>query len=136
MADERIHREIKRNDGFLMILAAGLFLLLVALLVISGNIPVEVLLVYLVASILAFVLYMADKSAAQRGAWRIQENTLHTFSLFGGWPGAMIAQQILRHKSRKQEFRFVFWITVVVNVGFFAWLLTEPGSATLRSLLG
>ena len=45
--------------------------------------------------------------------------TLHGLSLIGGWPGALIAQQVLRHKSRKEEFRFVFWLTVVINVGVF-----------------
>jgi uncharacterized membrane protein YsdA (DUF1294 family) len=33
-----------------------------------------------------------------------------------GWPGALLAQQWLRHKSAKQEFRAVFWVTVVLNV--------------------
>ena len=98
--------------------------------------PVQILLVYWVASAVTFVGYAMDKSAAQRGAWRTPESTLHGLALVGGWPGAMIAQQTLRHKSRKEEFRFVFWMTVVVNVGFFVWLWTESGSTLLRSLLG
>jgi len=49
-----------------------------------------------------------SKSAARKGAWRTQESTLHLLSLVGGWPGALVAQQKLRHKSKKQSFRFVF----------------------------
>jgi len=42
---------------------------------------------------------------------------------------------VLRHKSKKEEFRFVFWLTVVVNIGVFIWFFTDTGSAVLRGLL-
>jgi heme/copper-type cytochrome/quinol oxidase subunit 3 len=45
-------------------------------------------------------------------------------SLVGGWPGALVAQQKLRHKSQKQSFRIVFWITVLLNCAAFSWLFT------------
>ena len=135
-ADEKIPREIKRNDGLLMILAATLFLVVVALLVLVGKTPVQVLLVYLAASAVTFAVYAMDKSAAQRGAWRAPESTLHVLSLAGGWPGALIAQQTLRHKSGKEVFRIIFWLTVAINVGVFVWLLTASGSAWLHSLVG
>ena len=76
-----------------------------------------------------------DKSAARSGGWRTQESTLHGLSLIGGWPGALIAQQVLRHKSRKEEFRFVFWLTVVINVCVLGWLFTDSGRAVLEGLL-
>jgi uncharacterized membrane protein YsdA (DUF1294 family) len=38
-------------------------------------------------------------------------------ALLCGWPGALLAQQVLRHKSAKGEFRAVFWVTVVLNTG-------------------
>ncbi|GAA4031011.1 hypothetical protein GCM10022212_31900 [Actimicrobium antarcticum] len=41
---------------------------------------------------------------------------MHLLALSGGWPGALIAQQIFRHKTVKEEFRQVFWITVAANV--------------------
>ncbi|MFC1795823.1 DUF1294 domain-containing protein [Pseudomonadota bacterium] len=135
-ADEKVPREIKRYGGLLIILAATLFLVVVALLVLVGKTPVQVLLVYLAASALTFIVYALDKSAAQRGAWRTPESTLHVLSMAGGWPGALVAQQTLRHKSSKQSFRYVFWLTAIVNVGVFVWLLTASGSALLHSLVG
>jgi uncharacterized membrane protein YsdA (DUF1294 family)/cold shock CspA family protein len=76
---------------------------------------------YLVVSAVAFLAYAADKSAARRQAWRTPESTLHLLALAGGWPGALLAQQLLRHKSTKAEFRTVFWATVVLNsLGFVA----------------
>jgi uncharacterized membrane protein YsdA (DUF1294 family) len=80
-------------------------------------------------------MYALDKSAAKNGAWRTQESTLHLLSLAGGWPGALIAQQKLRHKSKKQTFRAVFWVTVLLNCGAFAWLFTPNGSATIQSFI-
>lgn len=81
-----------------------------------------VLLAYLGLSLLAFLAYALDKSAAVSRRWRIPEQTLHMFSLAGGWPGALLAQQFLRHKTSKRSFVHAFWFTVLVNVGaFVAW---------------
>ena len=74
-----------------------------------------ILFLYIAASVAAFVAYGLDKSAAQRGRWRTRESTLHVLSLIGGWPGALVAQRVFRHKSRKHSFRAAFYLTVVVN---------------------
>jgi uncharacterized membrane protein YsdA (DUF1294 family) len=71
---------------------------------------------YLAMSVLAFVFYALDKSAARRGARRTPERTLHGLALLGGWPGAWLAQRVLRHKSAKASFQAVFWLTVVLNL--------------------
>jgi uncharacterized membrane protein YsdA (DUF1294 family) len=90
-------------------------------------IPINVVFVYLGASIVTYIAYVFDKSKAQRGAWRTPESTLHFFALIGGWPGAAIAQQTLRHKSQKRDFRIVFWLTVIVNFSVLAWLTSANG---------
>lgn len=78
--------------------------------------------VYIGLSLLAFLAYAVDKSAAIKGRWRTPEKTLHLLSVAGGWPGALLAQQLLRHKCSKPSFVAVFWITVATNiVGFVAW---------------
>ena len=71
---------------------------------------------YGAASLVAFAAYGIDKSAARRGAARISEQTLLLLGLVGGWPGALVAQQLFRHKTRKRSFRRAFWGTVGVNV--------------------
>lgn len=86
-------------------------------------------------SLVTYALYAMDKSAAQHNQWRIQESTLHLFALLGGWPGALIAQDRLRHKSVKAQFRFVFWITVVLNLVALAWLLQSGKAEALNALL-
>jgi len=82
---------------------------------------------YLLLSILTFVLYAADKRAAQANRWRTPENTLLLVGLVGGWPGAAVAQQVLRHKTKKLSFRTRFWSTVILNVIAFvllAWYIS------------
>jgi uncharacterized membrane protein YsdA (DUF1294 family) len=55
--------------------------------------------------------------------------------LAGGWPGALIAQQALRHKSKKMSFRVVLCATVILNSAAFVWLHTESGRAFLETVL-
>ena len=117
-------------------IASGVFIALVALAAYSRKIPPLVLWVYLGASLLTFVVYAFDKLAAKDGAWRTPEKTLHWLSVIGGWPGALIAQQSLRHKSKKQSFRLGFWVTVVVNLGIFAWMFTPEGAEMVRAWAG
>jgi uncharacterized membrane protein YsdA (DUF1294 family) len=77
---------------------------------------------YIGLSIVTFHIYAVDKTAAKNKRWRTPENTLHLLSLAGGWPGALLAQQLMRHKSAKSSFVEIFWITVAVNMaGFVAW---------------
>ena len=135
MAGEQMPNKIKRNDSFLLIAGAALFLVIVGLSVLAANIPPLILAIYMIMSLLTFAIYADDKSAAQKGTWRTQESILHFLSLAGGWPGALIAQQTLRHKSKKESFRFVFWLTVFLNCGVFAWLFTPSGAAFLGDIL-
>ena len=101
----------------------------------AGYIPIHILFLYWVGSFLTFIIYAKDKSAAQNGRWRTSENTLHLLALIGGWPGASIAQQKLRHKSKKQSFRVVFWCTVLLNCCALLWILTPNGEAMIQPYL-
>jgi uncharacterized membrane protein YsdA (DUF1294 family)/cold shock CspA family protein len=95
-------------------------------LVMTAQLAGWVLLVPIVMSVVTYVLYVMDKKAAKQGTWRVQESTLHITSALGGWCGALIAQQQLRHKTIKPEFRQVFWVTVTLN-----WMLVI-GLATIN----
>lgn len=118
-----------------MIAGAIVFLLGVALVVVATRIPAVVFGGYLLLSLATFVAYAIDKSAARKRTRRIPENALNLLSLLGGWPGAIIAQQTLRHKTRKQPFRAIFWLTVVLNCAVFIGLIYPDGIGLLRALL-
>ena len=77
---------------------------------------------YGVMSLITVAAYGADKTLARRGARRIRERTLHLLELTGGWPGALVAQQLFRHKRRKPSFFLVTWLIVAAHVGAWIWV--------------
>lgn len=83
-----------------------------------------------VMSVTTYVLFTIDKRRAQSGAWRIPESTLHLCELFGGWPGAVLAQHYARHKSAKLSYRCVLWLIIAAhNYVAIDWLLGWRGAA-------
>jgi uncharacterized membrane protein YsdA (DUF1294 family)/cold shock CspA family protein len=96
--------------------------------------PTIIFQLYIAISLITFIVYALDKSAAQKGNWRTQERTLHLLALAGGWPGALIAQQKLRHKSKKESFRSTYKATVFINCCVFAWSLTTKGAAVVHPI--
>lgn len=132
---ERTKPKYVSRPGKTQLCIAALFLVFLATTTLIGKLPVPVLGLYLGASAVAYVAYLLDKSAARTDQWRTKERTLHLFGLVGGWPGALFAQSILRHKSKKQSFQVIFWATVVLNCTALGWVFTPSGSKSLRMLL-
>ena len=97
-----------------VVLVAFVAGLTIAILVFDA--PIWFAIVYGVMSVIAFAVYGFDKSAAKRTARRVPESTLLTLGLVCGWSGALVAQQLFRHKTRKRSFRRLFWLSVIVNV--------------------
>lgn len=111
------------------------FFFVIGGLVFIKKLPILIFYIYLAMSILLFLMYAKDKSAAQKGKWRTPESTLHLFSLMGGWPGATIAQSKLRHKSKKLSFRAYYWLTVIINCCVLGWLSTTQEGQSLLEIL-
>nr|WP_229258489.1 DUF1294 domain-containing protein [Duganella rivi] len=79
---------------------------------------------YGAASIACFVAYAIDKSAARQQRRRIPERTLLLLGLCCGWPGGLLAQQTLRHKTVKTSFQLAYWASVAANLAAVWWLCT------------
>lgn len=75
-------------------------------------------------SLVTFGVYGWDKYRAQKELWRITEATLHFLELCGGWPGALVAQRLFRHKNRKIPFQVVFWFITVAHLAFWVWIIS------------
>lgn len=76
---------------------------------------------YAAMSVVTFVAYVSDKRAARTGRSRIPETTLHALELCGGWPGAFVAQRLIRHKNAKRSYQIVYWMVVALHAG--AWVV-------------
>lgn len=100
------------------------FALLVAITHLAWPLPRAVWAFYMAMSMATFIIYALDKRAARLGQWRVAEGTLHGLALACGWPGALLAQQVLRHKSAKASFRRIFWLSVMLNILGFVLLFT------------
>jgi uncharacterized membrane protein YsdA (DUF1294 family)/cold shock CspA family protein len=109
------------------LMAALFFLVAVAGGVALGIYSSLVLWLYLGMSALTFCFYFIDKEAAQNGRQRTPESRLHLLALAGGWPGALYAQQLLRHKSSKESFRAVYRVTVGLNLAGLGYLASDYG---------
>nr|WP_211286793.1 DUF1294 domain-containing protein [Paraferrimonas sedimenticola] len=99
-----------------------------------SRLPIAILGFYLLVSLVTFLSYGLDKRAAKKGKRRTPERRLHLLALAGGWPGAWLAQKYYRHKTQKTEFRFMFWLTVLFNLGALMWMQTADGQRLFVSL--
>ena len=107
-----------------MQIACVTYIVIIALMTISGVLNSMVLLFISIINALTYWMYAQDKEAAQSGNRRVPENTLHTLAFLGGWPAAWLAQQRLRHKTQKQPFRKIYFCTIVFNILLIGWLIS------------
>ncbi|MDQ0323632.1 uncharacterized membrane protein YsdA (DUF1294 family) [Pararhizobium capsulatum DSM 1112] len=88
--------------------------------------PFTLLLIYLLVNVVVYCVYWWDKQAAIEGAWRVRESTLLWLAIAGGSLGALTAQQVLRHKTRKEPFRSILMTIGVLHVGLGIVWITAP----------
>jgi uncharacterized membrane protein YsdA (DUF1294 family) len=88
--------------------------------------------IYPLMSLMAFGLYGHDKKQARTQGQRTPEKLLHGAELLGGWPGALVAQQVFRHKTRKFSYQLVFWLIVLLHELFWIDRLVLGGDFLTR----
>ena len=134
-SNSRTHRPTASRPAFHPWILMLLFFSALWVLYTKGYIELHLLAWYPPISLLAFIAYWRDKRAAQRQEWRTSESSLQLFALLGGWPGALLAQRLLRHKISKPEFMMIFWVNVFLHCVLLGGLLfTQQGQHLLNSL--
>ena len=132
---ERDPKQVDHIFDFVYIALAGLFFLCIGLFVYQRKLNPVIALVYLFVSFITFFLYWHDKNKAKNDRWRTPEKTLHLCSLAGGWPGALIAQRTLHHKSRKRSFQMIFATTILFNLVFVALYTTYLSDSKANNIV-
>ena len=82
-------------------------------------------LLYLINSVITFILYAYDKTEAGQNKIRVPEALLHVSEALGGWPGGLIARPVLHHKTnwqKKTGFKIINWLIIFVHLGFWLWV--------------
>jgi uncharacterized membrane protein YsdA (DUF1294 family)/cold shock CspA family protein len=110
---------------------AALFLIAITAGCLTSQFPASLALIYAIMSAVAFRMYGQDKAAANDDRWRTPESKLQFVGLFGGWPGALFAQEAFRHKVSKSEFQILFWFAVTLNCAGLTWLLSSGHMETI-----
>ena len=74
---------------------------------------------------ISFCAFGWDKALAQRNQSRIPERTLLALALFGGALGALLGQQVFRHKTQKQPFRTLLWLCAATNIAVAVYIVSS-----------
>lgn len=93
---EKLIKKQSRSPSKFSVYLALTFIAVLLVIVSVSNAPIELAYIYIGLSVFTFFSYSLDKYKAQKGSWRTPESTLHVLALFGGWPGAALAQQVIR----------------------------------------
>jgi uncharacterized membrane protein YsdA (DUF1294 family) len=94
-----------------------------------ADVPMAAWLYLLTISLITFCFYGIDKYRSMHHHRRIPESTLHVLALIGGTLGALIGQQVFRHKTKKLTFRLVFILIAISQACFiFWWVLHKSGT--------
>lgn len=132
--EKPIQPKAKKNNrkAFLFVLV---FFVVLTLLTLSAKLPITILWLYSVVSVISFFAYAFDKSSAEKNRWRTPEKTLHILAFIGGWPGALLAQRLFRHKSNKKPFLITFWLITLINCLLLAWFYVVYHNHNLPNFL-
>lgn len=84
---------------------------------------ISMLVIGCLTSVVSAGLYWWDKRAAGKERRRVSERTLLLWGLLGGWPGSLWARRQFRHKTQKQPFGLLLWLSVIVNLAIWGGLI-------------
>lgn len=76
---------------------------------------------YWILSLLTMFLYGLDKANAAMRKWRVPELYFHLLELLGGWPGALVAQNDFRHKTRQSAYLWI--LRGIIAIHLMAWII-------------
>ena len=76
----------------------------------------NIILYIIIINLIGFLAMLIDKNKAERGAWRIPENTLLWITILGGSIGTITGMYVFRHKTKKAKFTIGFPAILILEV--------------------
>jgi len=80
-----------------------------------------VLLYLIIINAAGFLLMLADKLKAKRGAWRIPEKTLLGVAAAGGSIGSLVGMYTFRHKTKHIKFTLGIPLILIAQLALAIW---------------
>ena len=76
--------------------------------------------IFVVMSVLGFMVMGIDKSKAKKGQWRVKEAVLFAFAILGGAVGSTLGMYIFRHKTKHWYFAVFFPVLALVDIALYS----------------
>lgn len=87
-------------------------------------------------NIVTLGLFGSDKSRAVAGRSRISEAALLSASFLGGAAGGALGMRLFRHKTRKEGFKLIMTMAILVNLAAYGRLMYMYLTGTGLGLFG
>lgn len=86
----------------------------------------RIIIIYgIVINLIAFAMYGIDKLQARRGGRRTPERILLILSAIGGSMGAIVAMQLLRHKTQHAWFHYGVPVMLLTHAIVITYILVK-----------
>ena len=82
----------------------------------------NVIIYLIIINLIGFYVMWSDKRKAQKGKWRIPENTLFLITLLGGGIGTIAGMYTFRHKTKKLKFTIGLPAILILEIILFIYL--------------
>lgn len=83
----------------------------------------NIIIYFIVINFIGLIYMFWDKKKAQKGKWRIPENTLFLIAFLGGSIGTLVGMYKFRHKTKKMKFIIGFPTILILQMILLIYLL-------------
>lgn len=72
--------------------------------------------IIVIINIVTFIIYGIDKYKANKGKWRIPENSLIGLAIIGGSIGAYLGMRVWHHKTMHLKFKYGIPLIIIIQL--------------------
>lgn len=84
-----------------------------------------ILLYFIIINLIGVGIMALDKYKAEKGYWRIPENTLFLVTILGGGIGTIFGMYKFRHKTKKMKFVIGFPTILIIEIILMIYLIAK-----------